>query len=120
MLFKPFKEIIDGFGVDCHQYADGRSSSVISLSRSPNDAIEITNQCLTVVVKWLRMNKMKQNPDKTKADAVLLVYFSSQSYSLMVQFTSLVLIPISFPHGRKPHLACFLCCVGFRSPGSFR
>lgn len=49
----------------CHQYPEGTQLS-ISLSKFPGDVVEILNHCLSAVVKWLRGNKVKLNPDMTE------------------------------------------------------
>lgn len=42
----------------------------LSLALTPKEAAENLNQCLEEVTGWMRVNKLKINPDKT---AVLLV-----------------------------------------------
>lgn len=57
------------FGVGCHQYTDDICINM-SLSKSPGNAVVTLNGCLAAVVNWLKVNKLKQNPEKPK---VLLV-----------------------------------------------
>lgn len=49
-------KIICVFGIGCCLYTD-ESSSV-------NDAVEILNHCFTTAVKWLRLKKVKLNPER--------------------------------------------------------
>ena len=73
MLFniymKLLGEVLQSFGVQCHQYED---DTQLFLSFPPNSREDVLtlNQCLASVKGWMRVNKLKLNPDKTE---VLLV-----------------------------------------------
>lgn len=57
------------FGVVCHQYAD-ETQLYCSVSANPQLGEEILECCLEGFGDWMRVNKLKLNPDKTE---VLLV-----------------------------------------------
>ena len=73
MLFniymKPLGEVIRGFGVRCHQYADD-TQLYLSFPPDSEEAVEVLDRCLEAVGGWMRVNKLRLNPDKTE---VLLV-----------------------------------------------
>lgn len=62
-------QIIQGLGVGCHQYADD-TQLFISLPTHSREAVEVLELCLEAVGVWMRVNKLKLNPEKTE---VLLV-----------------------------------------------
>ena len=66
---KPLGEIIQSFGVQCHQYASD-TQLYLSLPPKSKEAASALGQCLVSVMDWVRMNKLKLNPNKTE---VLLV-----------------------------------------------
>uniref|UniRef100_A0A803TS28 Reverse transcriptase domain-containing protein n=1 Tax=Anolis carolinensis TaxID=28377 RepID=A0A803TS28_ANOCA len=69
IYMKPLGEIIRSFGVRCHLYADD-VQLYHSFSPASKEAVQILNRCLAAVSDWMRVNKLKLNPDKTE---VLLV-----------------------------------------------
>lgn len=67
MLFNiylsPFKKIACSSKVGCLQYAD--DTQLYSTVKKPLTlAVSVLIQCVSVVVKWRRENKLKLNPDK--------------------------------------------------------
>nr|GFC52549.1 hypothetical protein [Tanacetum cinerariifolium] len=77
MLFniymKPLGEVIRGFGVGSHQYADD-TQLFLSFPPDSKGAVDVLNRCLEAVGSWMGANKLKLNPDKTE---VLLVQKST-------------------------------------------
>ena len=69
IYMKPLGEVVQSFGLRCHQYAD---DTHLFLSSPPNsrEAVLTLNQCLASVMGWMRANKLKLNPEKKE---VLLV-----------------------------------------------
>uniref|UniRef100_A0A803SSM3 Reverse transcriptase domain-containing protein n=1 Tax=Anolis carolinensis TaxID=28377 RepID=A0A803SSM3_ANOCA len=69
MLFniykKPLGEVIRGFGVRCHLYADD-TQLYYSFPPKSKEAPRILDQCLAAVFAWMRVNKLRLNPDKTE------------------------------------------------------
>lgn len=59
------RDIICGFGIRCYQYADDTQLQT-SLTKSSGDAVEVLRYHLIALVKWLKANKMKLNPDETE------------------------------------------------------
>uniref|UniRef100_A0A803T8P4 Reverse transcriptase domain-containing protein n=1 Tax=Anolis carolinensis TaxID=28377 RepID=A0A803T8P4_ANOCA len=69
MLFniymKPLGEVIRSFGVGCHLYADD-TQLYYSFPPNSKEAPQILDRCLAAVMDWMRVNKLKLNPDKTE------------------------------------------------------
>uniref|UniRef100_A0A803SUT5 Reverse transcriptase domain-containing protein n=1 Tax=Anolis carolinensis TaxID=28377 RepID=A0A803SUT5_ANOCA len=69
MLFniymKPLGEVIRSFGVRCHLYVDD-TQLYYSFPPKSKEAPRILDQCLAAVLAWMRVNKLRLNPDKTE------------------------------------------------------
>lgn len=106
MLFsiymEPVKEIIQRFGIWCHQYADN-IQLYFSLPPKSEEAASSLDQCLISVIDWMRMNTLKFNPDETE---VLLVS-GKRDQGIGIQS---VLDGITFPLKKKPHRCTFWGC----------
>lgn len=50
-------EVIWGFGLQCHWYANYVPFYLLIPSSDPREAVEILNWCLEVILGWLRVNK---------------------------------------------------------------
>lgn len=71
MLFKinvkPLGEVITReFGRRCHQCVDD-TQLCLTVPLDPKGAMEVLNQCLEAVMGWLRIDKLRLNPNKTRA-----------------------------------------------------
>ena len=70
MLFnicmKPLGEIIRRHGAGCYQYADDTQIyfSMPLTTAAAKDSVSPLNECLEVVMGWMRKNKLKLNPEK--------------------------------------------------------
>ncbi|XP_078241329.1 uncharacterized protein LOC140704108 [Pogona vitticeps] len=73
MLFntymKPLGEVIRRFVLRSQQYADDTQLCIL-FSTNPGEPVSVLNLCLDLIMDWMRVNKLKLNPDKRK---VLLV-----------------------------------------------
>ena len=73
MLFniymKPLGEIDRRFGLGNQQYADD-TQLYLSFSTNPGVAVAVLNLCLNLIMEWMKVNKLRLNPDKLE---VLLV-----------------------------------------------
>ena len=58
-------EIIQRFGVYCHQYADD-TRLCISFSSSVVEAVKTLECCLAAGIDWTRADRQKLNPDKAE------------------------------------------------------
>ena len=65
IYMKPLGEIIQNFGIWCHQYADD-TQLYLSLPPKSEEATLPLDQCFASVVDWMMVNKLKLNPDKTE------------------------------------------------------
>lgn len=65
IYIKPLVQIIQSFRVGYHHYV-GDTQLYISLSKPLEAAAKILDQHLEAVVKSLRENRLKLNPDKTE------------------------------------------------------
>uniref|UniRef100_A0A803TXH6 Reverse transcriptase domain-containing protein n=1 Tax=Anolis carolinensis TaxID=28377 RepID=A0A803TXH6_ANOCA len=69
MLFniymKRLGEVIRSLGVRCHLYADD-TQLYYSFPPKSKEAPRILDECLAIVLGWMRTNKLKLNPDKTE------------------------------------------------------
>ena len=57
--------VIQRCGLRCHQYADD-TQLYLSFSSNPGEAVAILNQCLSIVMEWMKANKLRLNPDKMR------------------------------------------------------
>ena len=66
MLFniymKLLGKVIRSFGLS-QQYADD-TQLYLSFSTNPGEAVSVLNSCLDLIMDWMRVNKLKLNPDK--------------------------------------------------------
>ncbi|XP_058042561.1 retinoic acid-induced protein 2 isoform X2 [Ahaetulla prasina] len=62
---KPLGEVISGFGVSYHLYADD-TQLYFSTPNHPNKAVEVLSRCLEAVRVWMGRNRLKLNPSKTE------------------------------------------------------
>ena len=73
MLFniymKPLGEAIRRFGLRSQQYADD-TQLYYSFSTNRGVVVAVLNSCLDSIMDWMRVNKLRLNPDKLE---VLLV-----------------------------------------------
>lgn len=60
---KSLGHIIREFGTQCHQHADDIQQCISLLSKL-DIAMSVLNQCLKVVISWMKANKL--NPDFVK------------------------------------------------------
>uniref|UniRef100_A0A8C6YD85 Reverse transcriptase domain-containing protein n=1 Tax=Naja naja TaxID=35670 RepID=A0A8C6YD85_NAJNA len=65
IYMKPLGEIIRGFGVSFHQYADD-TQLYISTPNQIGDALSLMTQCLDAVRIWMNGNMLRLNPAKTE------------------------------------------------------
>uniref|UniRef100_A0A670JM86 Reverse transcriptase domain-containing protein n=1 Tax=Podarcis muralis TaxID=64176 RepID=A0A670JM86_PODMU len=69
MLFniymKPLGEIVRGFGLGVHQYADD-TQLYLSFKSEPVKAVKVLCECLEAVGGWMAANRLRLNPDKTE------------------------------------------------------
>uniref|UniRef100_A0A803TWX2 Reverse transcriptase domain-containing protein n=1 Tax=Anolis carolinensis TaxID=28377 RepID=A0A803TWX2_ANOCA len=65
IYMKPLGEVIQSFGVRCHLYADD-TQLYYSFPPKSKEAPRILDQCLAAVLAWMRVNKLRLNPDKTE------------------------------------------------------
>ncbi|KAF7234890.1 Vomeronasal type-2 receptor 26 [Varanus komodoensis] len=63
IYMKPLGEVIRRCGLRNHQYAD-HTQLYLSFSTNPGEAVPVLNQCLAEVMGWMRVCKLKLNPDK--------------------------------------------------------
>ncbi|XP_078241606.1 uncharacterized protein LOC140704410 [Pogona vitticeps] len=62
-------EVVRRFGLRSQQYADD-TQLYLSFSTNPGVAVTVLNSCLNSIMVWMRVNKLRLNPDKFE---VLLV-----------------------------------------------
>ncbi|KAF7243832.1 Dymeclin [Varanus komodoensis] len=65
IYMKPLGEVIRRCGLRNHQYTDDTQLYLL-FSSKPGEAVAVLNRCLAEVMGWMRANKLKLNPDKTK------------------------------------------------------
>uniref|UniRef100_A0A8C6Y7A4 Reverse transcriptase domain-containing protein n=1 Tax=Naja naja TaxID=35670 RepID=A0A8C6Y7A4_NAJNA len=65
IYMKPLGEIIHGFGVRYHQYADD-TQLFICTPNQISDALSVMSRCLDAVQIWMGRNKLRLNPAKTE------------------------------------------------------
>uniref|UniRef100_A0A8C6XR48 Reverse transcriptase domain-containing protein n=1 Tax=Naja naja TaxID=35670 RepID=A0A8C6XR48_NAJNA len=65
IYMKPLGEIIRGFGVRYHQYADD-TQLYISTPNQISDALSVMTRCLDAVRIWMDGNMLRLNPAKTE------------------------------------------------------
>uniref|UniRef100_A0A8C6XGP5 Reverse transcriptase domain-containing protein n=1 Tax=Naja naja TaxID=35670 RepID=A0A8C6XGP5_NAJNA len=65
IYMKPLGEIIRGFGVRYHQYADD-TQLYISTPGQISDALSVMSRCLEAVRVWMGSNRLQLNPTKTE------------------------------------------------------
>uniref|UniRef100_A0A8C6XD58 Reverse transcriptase domain-containing protein n=1 Tax=Naja naja TaxID=35670 RepID=A0A8C6XD58_NAJNA len=65
IYMKPLGEIIRGFGVRYHQYADD-TQLYISTPDQISDALSVMSWCLEAVQTWMGSNRLRLNPAKTE------------------------------------------------------
>ena len=57
--------VIGGCGASCHQYTDD-TQLYISFSPTSVDAFLSLQHCLETVLKWMQLDRLRLNPDKTE------------------------------------------------------
>ena len=62
-------EVVRRFELRSQQYADN-TQLYLSFSTNPGVAVAVLNLCLGLLMDWMRVNKLRLNPDKSE---VLLV-----------------------------------------------
>uniref|UniRef100_A0A8C6XMC9 Reverse transcriptase domain-containing protein n=1 Tax=Naja naja TaxID=35670 RepID=A0A8C6XMC9_NAJNA len=83
IYMKPLGEIIRGFGVRYHQYADD-TQLYISTPNQISDALSVISHCLDAVQIWMGRNKLQLNPAKTEWLCIQASRTSQQIPSLVI------------------------------------
>ena len=69
IYMRPLGEVIRGFRVLCHQYVDD-TQLYLSFHPSALDAILSLERCLDAVLRYMRYNRLRLNPDKMEIPRV--------------------------------------------------
>ena len=84
LYLKPLADIITNFGYSYHFYADDEQFCV-SASKDNNYDENLISQCLTAAEKWLEINNLKLNRNKTQC-----IIFSRKSSKSAIGFSKAV------------------------------
>ena len=64
-LHAPSSQLVQSFGLGCHQYADD-TQLYLMMDNQPNTPPTALTKCLEAVTIWLRQSHLKMNPQKTE------------------------------------------------------
>ena len=92
MYTQPLGKIIQKHGLCYHQYADDlQLYTSFKLQQDVSNVIAKTENCLVDINKWLQMNGLMLNSEKTE-----LIMFTTKNKSTLCQVSEFELVPVSF------------------------